>query len=162
VPAEPVAELLTVPPPYGTPAETLPWAGVRARLEGALRYWLATVRPDGRPHAVPIDGLWVEDDFYFGGSPATVKHRNLLGNPRVSMHLEDGERAVIVEGECEVIVPAEELAHRLADLSKAKYGYGVSADVYMTGVWRLRPARVLSWSEFPRDATRFVFAPRDG
>ncbi|MEV0388431.1 pyridoxamine 5'-phosphate oxidase family protein [Nonomuraea sp. NPDC050643] len=29
----------------------------------------ATVRADGRPHVVPVDGVWVDDRLYFGGRP---------------------------------------------------------------------------------------------
>jgi nitroimidazol reductase NimA-like FMN-containing flavoprotein (pyridoxamine 5'-phosphate oxidase superfamily) len=159
MPADPAAEPLEFPEEYGRSEVQLEWSGVRERLAGALRYWLATVRPDGRPHAVPLDGLWVDDAFFFGGSPSAVKHRNLSANPRAVLHLEDGDRAVIVEGACEVIVPDAELAGRLAKLSNAKYGYGVDASRYAQGVWRLAPVRALSWEQFPRDATRFVFEP---
>jgi nitroimidazol reductase NimA-like FMN-containing flavoprotein (pyridoxamine 5'-phosphate oxidase superfamily) len=131
---------------------------VRERLESAKRYWLATVRPDGRPHVVPLDGNWLDDRWYFGGSPETVKHRNLTANPRAVLHLEDGLSATIVEGRCEVIQPDDEFANRLSELSKEKYGFGPPPSVYMTGVWELTPVRVLAWVEFPRDATRFVFA----
>lgn len=52
-----------------------------------------------------------------------------------------------------------ELAVRLAAASKAKFGYAPDPSSYRSsGVWCLRPARVLSWQQFPRDATRFVFA----
>src|ERR671914_763350 len=122
MPADPAPELLRLPPGYGTPKAPLVWGDVRRRLEGATRYWLATTRPDGRPHVVPLDGIWLDDAWYFGGSPSTVKHRNLTRNPRAVLHLEDATSAVIVEGTCEVIQADEELAQRLAELSKAKYG----------------------------------------
>jgi hypothetical protein len=150
--------LLDLPPGYGTPEAPLAWGEVRARLAGAMHYWLATTRPDGRPHVVPLDGLWVDDAWFFGGSAETVKHRNLKANPRAVVHLDDSEHAVIVEGRCEEIVPDERLARRLSELSKSKYGYGPDpANYATTGVWRLRPDRVISWQRFPRDATRFVF-----
>jgi nitroimidazol reductase NimA-like FMN-containing flavoprotein (pyridoxamine 5'-phosphate oxidase superfamily) len=66
-----------------------------------MHYWLATTRPDGRPHVVPLDGLWLDDAWFFGGSAETVKSRNLKANPRAVVHLDDSERAVIVEGRCE-------------------------------------------------------------
>jgi nitroimidazol reductase NimA-like FMN-containing flavoprotein (pyridoxamine 5'-phosphate oxidase superfamily) len=123
-----------------------------------MHYWLATTRPDGRPHVVPLDGLWLDDAWFFGGSAETVKYRNLKANPRAVVHLDDSERAVIVEGHCEEIVPDERLAGRLSELSKSKYGYGPDPASYATtGVWRLRPDRVISWQRFPRDATRLVF-----
>ena len=158
--SDPVAELLDLPPEYGRPERTLAWADVRARLADALHYWLATVRPDGRAHVVPLDGLWLDDRWFFGGSAQAVKHRNLTADPRAVLHLEDAERAVVVEGVCEEVFPDEELARRLSALSTSKYGYGPDPASYTrTGVWRLRPERALSWERFPRDATRFTFRP---
>jgi len=149
------AESMRLPAAYGRPERLLEWASVRARLEAAPHYWLATVRPDGRPHTVPLDGIWLDDDWYFGGSPDTVKHRNLKANPRAALHLED---AIIVEGVCEEVFPDDRLAAALAERSRAKYGYGPPPESYReTGVWRLRPVRAIAWEQFPRDATRFTF-----
>jgi hypothetical protein len=53
-----------------------------------------------------------------------------------------------------------QLARRLSELSRSKYGYGPEPASYAkNGVWRLRPERVMSSQRFPRDATRFVFGP---
>ena len=154
----PAAEAMWLPDGYGQNTRTLlSWADVAQRLAEAPRYWLATVRPDGRPHAVPLDGNWLDDAWWFGGSPETVKHRNLLENPEAVLHLDDAVRAVIVEGGCEIVTPDEERAELLSRLSNEKYGYGPPPAVYRNGVWRLTPRRVLAWNEFPRDATRFVF-----
>jgi nitroimidazol reductase NimA-like FMN-containing flavoprotein (pyridoxamine 5'-phosphate oxidase superfamily) len=158
VPAAPVAELLELPEGYGKPRAPLAWERVHARLVDALRYWLATVRPDGRPHVVPVDGVWLDDACWFGGHPDTVKLRNLRRNPKAVIHLEPAERAVIVEGACEELFPDGELAVRLARLSNDKYGWGPKpAEYTRTGAWCLRPERVLGWERFPLDATRFLF-----
>ena len=120
------------------------------------------MRPDGRPHVVPLDGIWLDDRWYFGGSRATVKHRNLEADPRAVLHLEDALSAVIVEGVCEELFADGALAAQLSEHSKTKYGYGPDPASYASsGVWCLRPQRVLSWGRFPRDATRFVFAPEE-
>lgn len=116
--ADPRAEQLAIPPEYGSPSRLLSWDAVDARLAGALQYWLATVRPDGRPHAVPLDGLWLDAKWYFGGSPRTVKHRNLLANQHATLHLEDAASAVIVEGVCEMITPDAETAEHLSRSSR--------------------------------------------
>jgi hypothetical protein len=155
---DPSYELLEFPPGYGTPRTPVAWAAVRARLEEATQYWLATVRPDGRPHVVPLDGIWLADAWYFGGSARTVKHRNLTNDSRAVMHLQDATSAVIVEGACEELVPDESLAAQLSKHARAKYGYGPDPASYATaGNWRLRPATVLAWTRFPEDATRFTF-----
>lgn len=72
VPPAPVAELLDLPPEYGRPEAPLEWEAVRGRLVAASHCWLVTVRPDGRPHVRPVDGLWLDDAGWFGGSAETV------------------------------------------------------------------------------------------
>ena len=133
------------------------WSEVRERLENAARYWLVTTRPDGRAHVVPVDGLWLDDTWYYGGSPDTQHQRNLERNPHVVIHLEDTMAAVVVEGAMERRIPAPDVARRLAAASKAKYGYAPTAEMYAAGVWSLRPKRARSWSNFPADAARFRF-----
>jgi hypothetical protein len=57
----PTAEKLVLPQACGQTTQTLAWEGVRAQLEQAKQYWLATNRAGGSPHVVPVDGLWVDD-----------------------------------------------------------------------------------------------------
>jgi nitroimidazol reductase NimA-like FMN-containing flavoprotein (pyridoxamine 5'-phosphate oxidase superfamily) len=155
----PRAEQMDVPSEYGSPSRLLDWDAVTARLAEAKHYWLATIRPDRRPHVVPLDGQWMDERWYFGGSPKTVKHRNLLSNPFVTLHLEDAAAAVVVDGACEIITPSPQFAESLAAAMKEKYGYGPPASIHLTGVWMLSPARVLAWTDVTVDATRFVFPP---
>lgn len=148
-------EPLVLPPEYGTPATTLPWADVEARLDAATHVWLTTVRPDGRPHSVPVDGLWVDGAVWFGGSPETVKHRNLLADGRASLHLPDAAAAVILEGRCDLVVPDWTTVDLLRAASKKKYGWAPPAKGYAGGVWRFRPSKVMAWTSLPVDATVF-------
>ncbi len=152
---------MRLPPAYGSPSRRLGWSGVQQRLERARHYWLATTRPDGRPHVVPVDGLWLADVWYFGGSSETVHQANLRRNDEVVVHLEDAEQAVIVEGRAAWRVPGLETATRLAGASEAKYGYAPPPEAYTSGVWTLSPRRVLAWSRISEDATRFVFPPME-
>lgn len=157
---DPNVEPMRLPAAYGSPSRTLAWPGVRERLEQALHYWLATTRPDGRPHLVPVDGLWLDDVWYFGGSSDAVHQRNLRTNVEVVVHLEDVVRAVIVEGRAAWRVPGVDHAARLAGASKLKYGYAPALEAYTSGVWAVSPRRVLAWDSVAEDATRFVFRPR--
>ena len=156
-PGEPLGEQLDLPPEYGRPSKTLAWAEVTARLEAAPHVWLATVRPDGRPHTVPVDGLWLDGAYWFGGSAVTVKHRNLLVDGRASLHMGEGAAAVIVEGRAELVHPDPATTKGLRAASKRKYGYAPPAAAYAPGVWRLRPSKVMAWTSLPVDATRFRF-----
>jgi nitroimidazol reductase NimA-like FMN-containing flavoprotein (pyridoxamine 5'-phosphate oxidase superfamily) len=154
---QPTAEPLDLPQEYGKVGAILKWPTVRAALERAERYWIATSRQDGRPHVVPVDGIWLDDLWYFGGSRQAIHQRTLAANPNVVMHLEDAMKAVIVEGRVRQTKPTAEVAKRLVSASREKYGYAPAASDYGKGVPTLFPSRVLAWTSFPKDATRFIF-----
>lgn len=155
----PRSELLRLPQGYGTPTAALEWAVVRVSLERAKAYWLATCRTDGRPHVVPVDGLWLDDIWYYGGAPEAVHVRTALLNPHVVMHLPDPHRSVVVEGRVRPARPDTRLARRLLDASHEKYPeYGSTSDpAAYNDALALQPNRVLAWTAYPRDATRFLF-----
>ncbi len=76
---EPTAEVL---PNVIKETTTVPLADVlgRERLEGDRSYWLTTVRPDGRPHVVPVGAVWHEGAWYFTTGQGTRKEKNLMDN----------------------------------------------------------------------------------
>jgi Pyridoxamine 5'-phosphate oxidase len=157
----PTVEQLRLPSSYGSPDRLLDWTSVEQRLVDSLHYWLGTVRRDGSPHVVPVDGMWLDGGCYVGGDPATVHMQNLRRDGRATLHLEDGESAVIVEGVAEWVMLSKAVALRLAAAAKAKYGYSQSAASYQEGVWRLQPIKVLAWNTLYVDATRFRFNAAD-
>jgi hypothetical protein len=145
-------------PGYGVPQEEegmLPWSHVVERIAAARNYWISTTRPDGRPHATPVWGVWVDETFYFGGGPDTRRSRNLAQNPHVSVHLESGDEVVIMEGvteqHTEQNTPAALLA-RIDDAYEVKYHmrHGVP-------VWAVRPQVVFAWTNYPQTVTRWRF-----
>ena len=158
---EPAAEQMVLPAGYGSPKEKLKWAEVNRELEDAGQYWVASVRPDGRPHVVPRDGIWLDDTWYYGGADNTVHNRNLQHNQRLAMHVGDGLKAIIVEGEAKHIRPSRAVAERLAEAHNRKYGhYGMNAtaETYTgPGTWSLKASRILAWTNLPENATRFIF-----
>ena len=161
---EPTTSPLTLPEGYGTATQPLDWAQVRVRLERSLHYWIATTRPDGRPHVVPRWGVWLDDCWYYDGSPATRHARNLETNPAAVLHLEDGKEAVVLEGESRPHTPAGDLGDRLA-AAFVKYhdlGYAPGARSWDDGggLSRFTPRSGYAWFAFPTDATRLVFAAR--
>lgn len=154
-------------PGYGIPEGEegmLPWSKVSERLESARNYWIGTTRPDGRPHAVPVWGAWVDGALYFEGGGR--KARNLAANPAVAVHLESGDDVVILEGVVEEISrPDRALFARIDDAFAAKYEYKPSDNLKSAeddpypkgGLYAVRPHVVFAWSRFPVDATRFRF-----
>ena len=164
-PDEPRATRPTMPEGYGVPEGDegmVPWRFVTERLERALSYWVCTTRPDGRPHAMPIWGGWVDGTLYVEGSPQTRRGRNLAANPSVVVHLESADEVVIIEETAEEIgMPEPSLAKRIAEAFGAKYAsynYRPTPDQWNEGgLYAVRPRTVFAWSEFPRTATRFLF-----
>lgn len=151
-----------MPREYGVPKDKkglLSWSHVDERMLAAKHYWVSTVSADDRPHATPVDGLWLDGQLYFGGSVATRRHRNLLKNPAVCIHLEEAMDVLILHGDVEELrAPEMDLTVRLAEASKQKYGYGPSPEDFgKGGVWVFRPRVVLAWKQFPKDATRWQF-----
>ncbi len=155
----PISEQLFMPAGYGETTTERTWSDVQAQLVAAKQYWVATNRASGSPHVVPVDGLWVDDLLYYGGLPTTLHVRAARADPHVTVHLPDPWNVVVVEGEVELVRPSAALAGRLADLANVKYAeYDMTfdADSY-SEPFALHPRRVLTWSSFPADATRFTF-----
>jgi hypothetical protein len=158
----PKASRPQIPAVYGLPKHNkglLPWSHVSERMEQARVYWVATVDPRGRPHATPVDGLWLDDRLYFGGSQETRRNRNLARNPAACVHLESGSDVLILHGEVEELGGEDlELARRLADASNEKYGYGSKAEDYLAGgTFTFTPRKVIAWKPLFKDATRWEF-----
>jgi hypothetical protein len=150
-----------IPAGYGTPAdgsgsELLPWSWALERLEAARNYWICSTRADGRPHAAPVWGLWLDDVFWFSTGRTTLKARNLARNSAVVVHLESGDETVILEGEVE---EAGERLDAYADAYETKYGYRPNPLDESNATYVLRPRTAQTWTEsgFPRNATRWVF-----
>jgi len=148
----------------------VPWSRVRDLLETNLGYWLATTDPDGRPHLVQQWGAWVEDRWWFEGSPQTRWARNLSRDPRAVMSLERGSEIVIVYGTVRLGAPTSEaVAQRIARSYVAKYGrefgYRPTAEaIQERGMNSLTPSKALSWDvkRFSRSPTRFRFDEMSG
>jgi nitroimidazol reductase NimA-like FMN-containing flavoprotein (pyridoxamine 5'-phosphate oxidase superfamily) len=154
-----------LPPGYGLPADDaglLEWRDVEARLAASKHYWLSSVRPDCRPHSMPRWGVWLDGRFWYDGSPETRHARNAEQNPAVTLTLESGKEAVVVEGESHATrASADGLGARLADAFRKYHddGYAPGPDSWAGddggGLRVITPSRVLAWFSFPKDVTRF-------
>jgi pyridoxamine 5'-phosphate oxidase-like protein len=75
-----------IDPRYGDASATAPdWTDIESRLTAAQLYWLVTVRADGRPHAVPLCGVWHDGAFAFVTGEREQKMRNLETHQRVAV-----------------------------------------------------------------------------
>jgi nitroimidazol reductase NimA-like FMN-containing flavoprotein (pyridoxamine 5'-phosphate oxidase superfamily) len=104
---------------YGAPV--IPWSRVRERLAAGFTQppgtggpdrhtcWLATVRPDGTPHVMPLGGLWMDRAFYFNAGPGTRKARNLAHDPHCVITVATHEFDLVVEGTAERVTDEAKL-----------------------------------------------------
>lgn len=76
-------------------------AHIDQRLRSEPIIWFSTVKPDGRPHLVPVWFLWDGSTMLIFSQPDNQKIRNLRHNPAVMLALEaanQGEDIVMFEG----------------------------------------------------------------
>lgn len=151
-----------IPKEYGASKATefVEWSHVEDRLALDRVYWIATVGRGGQPRVRPIDGMYVEGAIFVGGSPQTRWVQDVAFNPHVSVHLDGVGDVVIVDGQAEILRGIEaDLAERLAAASNAKYPeYGMTPAFYRSnGAIAIRPRKVIAWTDFTKDPTRFRF-----
>lgn len=136
----------------------LPWTRVSERMAAARNYWIATTRPDGRPHVMPVWGLWLDEAFVFSTDPSSRKARNFSANPHIVVHLESGDDVVVLEGVIEPLTDPAILA-QFVDAYDAKYRFRPETGNPAQGIYRFHLHTALAWHEtdFPASATRWRF-----
>jgi nitroimidazol reductase NimA-like FMN-containing flavoprotein (pyridoxamine 5'-phosphate oxidase superfamily) len=73
---------------YGN--DPLPWSRphdllVAGPAQPGTSFFLATTRPDGRPHVAAVGIMWHDGDLYFNSGPGARKAKNLAANPACVM-----------------------------------------------------------------------------
>ncbi len=141
----------------------LPWSYVDRRMSEARNYWIGTARPDGRPHAMPVWGLWLDRKFYFGTDRNSRKGRNLQRNPSIVVHLESGDDVLILEGTATPVDDSAQIG-AVDEAYLAKYGMRVVGHPGDPVIYSVTPRVVLAWREkdFPASATRWRFEAAAG
>jgi pyridoxine/pyridoxamine 5'-phosphate oxidase len=109
---------------YGS--KPIPWSRALDQLEATaaqteeashITYWLATTRPDGRPHVTGVGALWVDGLFYFTSGAGTRKSQNLAENPNCVITVVLEGLDLVVEGTAAKVTAhatVERLAKRYA------------------------------------------------
>lgn len=146
--------------------EPLPWSWAAERLGPNKSYWVVTVSGAGRPHAMPVWGVWDDDEhrFAFSCAPTARKARNIAENAQVVVTVDDTVECVSVEG---AAAPVEDDDRRavIADRYVEKYR-SVSPDLQTDFIlanllFEVTPDRAFAViereEEFATRATRWVF-----
>jgi len=154
-------------PGYGVlPADQgsglIPWAEAERRLTASHDYWCATVRPDGRPHVMPVWGVWLRERLWFSSGLQSRKARDLAAEPRCTLTTDDAQNPVVVDGVALQVRDPGGIAVFL-DAMNTKYRAGMTADFLdprVNGTFTVRPERVvaLTHDDFTGSPTRWTFA----
>jgi hypothetical protein len=154
-------------PGYGVlPADQggglLPWFWAERRLADSHEYWVASVRADGRPHLMPVWGVWLREALWFSSSVRSSKYRNLTAAPPCTVATDDAHHPVVLDGSAEVVTEPGAIQDFLAALN-AKYATAYAADFLdpaVNATFRVAPASVfgLSDEDFTGSPTRWTFA----
>ena len=110
---------------YGVPDDddgVLPWAWAEERLLGSRNYWISTASAGGRPHSLPVWGVWLPDRerFWFSCAGSSRKARNLRANPAVVVAPTDTVEVVSLEGRAAETTGGD--VEAAIDAHFAKYG----------------------------------------
>ena len=142
-------------PGYGiaTDAEgTLPWDWAEDLLNRARTHVVTSVRPDGRPHAMPVWGVWHEGAYWFSTAITSVKSRNLVADPRCVVTVTEGDDAVVLEGHAEL----SPLPPGFTETYRQQYGETITEGP----IWLVRPTVAFAFqatAAFFSSATRWRF-----
>ncbi|MFN0092438.1 MAG: pyridoxamine 5'-phosphate oxidase family protein [Acidimicrobiales bacterium] len=155
---------------YGVPADAegaLAWSWAEVRLTASRNFWLATASAAGRPHAMPVWGVWLTDPdrFVFSCAPSSRKAANLRANPRAVVAADDTVECVSVEGRAREVSlrpdgpEAQAYAHKYepAEAKRAE----LAAFMASHAAFELLPERAFGIiereDEFASRATRWVW-----
>ena len=115
----------------------------KLKLESQRNIWLATTRPNNRPHLVPVWFAWYHGKIYVCVEPGSVKARNIERLAEVVLALEEGVHPVICEGKAAAVPPPWPEA--LSVIFKQKYDWEISIDTQYTRLLEITPQKWLVW-----------------
>jgi general stress protein 26 len=154
--------------------DPIPWSRAVEALESTDRpndtSFLATTRPDGRPHLAGIGAVWDRGKAYFVSGPGTRKSRNVAEHPNCSLGMSLAGIDLVIEGKAERVTDQEtleRLAKRYAEggwparVEDGAYTYEYSAPSAGPPPWylyELAPTTVFGvLAAEPGGATRWDF-----
>jgi hypothetical protein len=134
-----------------------PWPWALERLEKSHNYWIATSRPDGRPHLMLVWGIWWQDAFWFNTGARTRKAKNIAAGPHCVIGTEKADEAVILEGIAEEIKDRS-IWKQIVEVYNRKYGGDVGPLLESSAgcVFRVQPQIAFGQDEHAENFTESV------
>ena len=121
----------------------LPWSWALSQLTTSTAYWIATTRPDGRPHTRPVWGVVVDGSVWF--STGSLAAGWLTDGTPMSLHTESSQSVVIIEGTAEACPLS--VMDRVRSAYAEKYAEPV-ADL-PTSWWTVAAETAFGWMAAP-------------
>ncbi len=137
---EPKAELMPTPnnADFKAPPQIKPWSEIVDLVAKGGTTWLATMRPDGRPHVVPLGAQWIDGTYYFTTGQGTVKGDNLAHNPHCVITTSNEGFDLVFEGETSKVSNVKKLervARAFADQGWPAYVHDGVFDAPYSAPW---------------------------
>jgi nitroimidazol reductase NimA-like FMN-containing flavoprotein (pyridoxamine 5'-phosphate oxidase superfamily) len=138
------------------PRLELDWEAAQARIAESETYLITTVSRSGRPHLVPVLGVWVDDFLAFTTEVSALKARHLQDNPAIAVAAPGTDDDFTIEGTAELITDPD-LLRTVAAAYPRKYdwwhpevidGRFVADDVsVIRSVYAVHPDRIFGFGK---------------
>jgi nitroimidazol reductase NimA-like FMN-containing flavoprotein (pyridoxamine 5'-phosphate oxidase superfamily) len=118
----------------GDESGTTSWEVARKRLanpEHQRTSWLATTRPDGRPHLMPVITTWIDGALHLVVGEGTRKGRNLAADDRCVIAMSSTTLPsldIVLEGRAEPVTDDDAVRQIAEDLSKSGWPLEAKGD----------------------------------
>ena len=113
------------------------------RFASQKTIWFASVRPNGKPHLVPVWFIWHDESVYVCTEPTSVKARNISSNNLVTLAIEDTTKPVICEGEARIV--QSPWPNEVQHLFERKYNWDIRIEEQYTRLIEVTPLKWLAW-----------------
>ena len=144
-----------------------PTGDTRGRMAATDSYWLATMRPDGRPHVLPVLEVWLDGALYVSAGYFASGTKDQADGACFVISIGGHALDPVVEGDAKPVSDGDTL-RRVAAAYRARYGWPAGprpggfgddgAGTLPYEVYEATPTTVISFdSESPFDATRWLF-----
>jgi len=118
----------------GEESGTTSWEVARDRLanpEEQRTSWLATTRPDGRPHLMPVIAFWIDGAIHVVAGEGTRKARNLAADGRcviATSSTTPPSLDIVVEGRADPLIEGDAVGHIAEVLSASGWPLEAKGD----------------------------------
>jgi hypothetical protein len=118
----------------GDQAATTSWDLARERLanpEHQRTSWLATTRPDGRPHLMPVITSWIDGAIHIVAGEGTRKGRNLAADGRCVVATSSTTLPsldIVIEGRAEPVTDEDSVRHLAEVFTKSGWPLEANGD----------------------------------